>query len=148
MSHRVVRGFQLDHFRELRKAAGMTMTDLARLSQVSPSTISSWERKGKAPDITRLVQVARVLGVDFTELVHVDPSERMVSDWRVRKGYSQIDLAREAGLSTAVVAYFERAQVKWNPGHAEKIAAALDMSVTELEAAWQRARVRPAGSPA
>lgn len=143
-----MRGFQLDRFRELRQAAGMTMTDLARLAEVAPSTVSSWERNTGAPDITRLVRVAGVLGVDFTDLVHVDIDQRMPSDWRIRKGLSQIELAREAGLSTAVVAYFERAEVKWNPAHAAKIAATLDMSVTELEAAWQRARVRPPGSPA
>lgn len=33
--------------------------------------------------------------------------------------------------------------MKWNPGHAEKIAAALDMSVTDLETAW----LRGAGAP-
>ena len=143
-----MRGFQVDRFRELREAAGMTMTDLARLAEISPSTISSWERKGAAPDITRLVQAAGVLGVELTELVDVPTNDRMVSDWRVRKGLSQIALAREAGLSTAVVAYFERAEAKWNASHAAKIAAVLDMSEEELQAAWQRARVRPAGSPA
>lgn len=143
-----MRGFQLDRFTELRRAAGMTMTDLARFAEVSPSTISSWERKGGAPDITRLVRVAGVLGVELTELVDVHPDDRMVSDWRIRKGLSQIELARAAGLSTAVVAYFERAEVKWNLGHAEKIAAVLDVTVAELQAAWQRARVRPAGAPA
>lgn len=126
----------------------MTIPDLARLAEMAPSTISGWERNSGAPDITRLVRVARILGVDHSDLVHVDPAERMVSDWRMRKGLSQIDLARAAGLSTAVVAYFERAEVKWNPAHAEKIAAALDMSVEELADAWQRARVRPPGHPA
>ncbi len=148
MSHRVVRGFQLDKFRELREAAGMTIGDLARRAELHPSTISAWERSAGAPDITRLARVAKILGVDYSELVHVDPAERMVSDWRIRKGLSQIELARATGLSTTVVAYFERAEVNWNPVTAEKIAAALDMSVAELAEAWQRARARPPGHPA
>ena len=39
MSQRVQRGFRIERLRELREAAGMTMTDLARLSELSPSTI-------------------------------------------------------------------------------------------------------------
>ena len=148
MSQRVQRGFRGERFRELREAAGMTMTDLARLSDLSPSTISSWERGSAAPDVARLVQVASVLGVDVSELVNVDASAQMPSDLRVRKGLSQIELARATGLSTAVTGAFERAEVAWKDKHATKIAAALDVSIEELRQAWERARRRPPGTPA
>lgn len=148
MTHRVIRGFRRDRFRELREQAGMTVTDLARLAEVHRSTITGWEHRGAAPDVERLARVAGVLGVDVAELVDVPADQRMVSDLRIRKGLSQVELARRAGLSTTVVGAFERAEMRWNAVNAVKLAAVLDVTVTELEAAWTRARRRAAGTPA
>lgn len=108
----------------------------------------SWERAGAAPDIARLVKVAAVLGVTIGELVEVDPSVQMPSDIRIRKGMSQVDLARAAGLSTAVTSAFERAEVAWKDKYAAPIAAVLDVPIEELRAAWERARRRLPGTPA
>lgn len=124
------------------------MSDLARLSGLSPSTISSWERQAAVPDIARLAAVAQALGVPVGELVDVETGVRMPSDLRTSKGLSQIELARRAGLSTAVVGAFERAEVKWNRSHAERLAAVLEVSVDELQQAWERSRRRPPGTPA
>ncbi|QFS94655.1 transcriptional repressor DicA (plasmid) [Mycobacterium sp. THAF192] len=59
----MVRGFQRERFTQLRVEAGMTMSDRARLAEVAPSTIASWERRGGAPDVRRLAKVAAVLQV-------------------------------------------------------------------------------------
>jgi transcriptional regulator with XRE-family HTH domain len=86
MAQRVLRRFQVERLRELREATGITMSDLARLSELSPSTISSWDHGNAAPDIARLVTVSRALGVVVSELVDVDEDARMPSDLRIRKG--------------------------------------------------------------
>jgi transcriptional regulator with XRE-family HTH domain len=94
------------------------------------------------------VRVAQVLGVAVSELVDVDTSVQMPSDLRIRKGLSQIELARATGLSTAVTGAFERAEVGWKDKYATKIAAVLEVSIEELREAWERARRRPPGTPA
>ena len=60
---------------------------------------------------------------------------------------SGIDLAREAGLSTAVVAYFEAAQVKWNPGRRRSQPRWTCLSRT-LRTAWLRGAGAPPARPA
>ncbi|QFS94654.1 hypothetical protein FIV07_28165 (plasmid) [Mycobacterium sp. THAF192] len=72
----------------------------------------------------------------------------MPSDWRIANGLSQIELGIRAGISTASVGSFERAEIKWNPATAAKTADVLQMSVEDLHDAWTRARRRPPGSPA
>ncbi|PQM45000.1 hypothetical protein C1Y40_04839 [Mycobacterium talmoniae] len=148
MSHRVVRGFQRDRLIELREQAKMTPAELARLADLSPSTVASWERRDGAPDVARLVKVAEVLEVDFSELVDVPREEQMPSDLRIRKGLSQVELARQIGLSTTVIGTFERAEKRWNVVQASKIAAVLGVDIDDLHEAWLRARRRPPGTPA
>ena len=108
MGRRVRRGFDRELFREAVKAAGLPPADLARLADISPATIHSWERRGGSPDVERLARIAAVLGVDITAFVHVSDDECFPADLRVRKGLTQVQLAAAAGLSTTVVSGFER----------------------------------------
>ena len=104
-------------------------------------------RRGGAPDIERLSRLCAVLGIEVTDLVHVPDDEAMPSDFRIRKGLTQVQLAAAAGMSTTVLSDFERAESRWSPTKATKIAAVLGVSIDDLERAWQRARTRPAGAP-
>lgn len=147
MGRRVRRGFDRELFREAVKAAGLPRSDLARLADISPATIHSWERRGGSPDVERLARIAAVLGVDITAFVHVSDDECFPADLRVRKGLTQVQLAAAAGLSTTVVSGFERAETRWSVKKAEKLAPVLGVSIDVLQQAWQRARTRPGGTP-
>ncbi|APA78392.3 helix-turn-helix domain-containing protein [Mycobacterium avium] len=147
MGRRVQRGFDRDLFRDAIKAAGVSRSDLARLADISPATIHSWERRGGTPDIERLARIAGVLGVEVTAFVHVPDDECLPSDLRNRRGLTQVQLAAAAGLSTTVVSGFERAETRWSVKKAEKLAPVLGVSVEQLHEAWQRSRTRPAGTP-
>lgn len=125
----------------------MTRSDIARLADMSPWTIRSWERRDVAPDIDRLARVAEILEVDVAELIQVPDDECMPSDLRLRRGLTQVQLGALAGLSTTVVSGFERAENRWSDRKAEQLAPVLAVSVTQLRQAWQRARERPAGAP-
>ena len=149
MGRRVRRGFDHEAFRAALAAAGVPRSDLARLADISATTIQSWLRPGgAAPDIERLSRICTVLGVEVTALVRVPDEECLPSDLRVRKGLTQVQLAVAAGLSTTVVSGFERAETRWAPSKAAKLAPILGVSVEELEQAWRLARTRPAGAPA
>lgn len=150
MGRRVHRGFDREALRAALKAAkanGVPRSDLARLAGISVSTLRSWDRRGGAPDIERLSRLCAVLGIEVTDLVHVPDDEAMPSDFRIRKGLTQVQLAAAAGMSTTVLSDFERAESRWSPTKATKIAAVLGISIDDLERAWQRARTRPAGAP-
>lgn len=150
MGRRVHRGFDRDALRaalKTAKANGVPRSDLARLAGISAATIRSWDRRGGAPDIERLSRLCGVLGIAITDLVRVPDDEAMPSDLRIRQGLTQVQLAAAAGLSTTVVSAFERAESRWSPTKAARLATVLAVSVEDLEQAWQRARNRPAGAP-
>ncbi len=53
----------------LRKAKDMTQMELADLMQVSYQAVSNWERGNSMPDISKLVDLARILDVSIEELL-------------------------------------------------------------------------------
>jgi transcriptional regulator with XRE-family HTH domain len=148
LSRRVRRGFRREHFIDVLDASGMSRGDIARLAEMSPATIKSWERRGGSPDIERLSRVARLLEVDMGEFVYVPDDECFPSDLRIRVGLTQVQLATAAGLSTTVLSGFERGETRWSDRKGAALAATLGVSVDDLHAAWQRARTRPPGTPA
>ncbi len=148
MSRRVSRGFDCARLSALLAAAGMTRSDIARLADISAHTLSAWVNRGVTPDIERLTRVCAVLGAKVTDVVIVDDADCMPSDLRIRRGLTQVQLGAAAGLSTTVVSGFERAETRWSPRKAAKLAPVLGVSVEQLHEAWQRARARPAGAPA
>ena len=54
--------------RELRTAAGLSQTALARLAGLRQSHISAWENGTNEPLITQVDKLARALGVDLNAL--------------------------------------------------------------------------------
>ena len=53
----------------LRKAKDLTQMELADLMQVSYQAVSNWERGNSMPDISKLVDLARILDVSIEELL-------------------------------------------------------------------------------
>jgi transcriptional regulator with XRE-family HTH domain len=51
---------------------GWTQVNLAHHANVSPSTVSRWER-GFVPPVRELIRIAAVLEIDVTELVEEQP---------------------------------------------------------------------------
>lgn len=148
MSRRIRRGFDPGRFREVIGRSGIRQDDLARLAEVDVSTLWRWGKGGGSPDVEALARVAAVLQVPITELVDVPDDEAMPADLRIRRGLTQVDLAARAGLSTTAVSGFERGQSRWSLAKAEPLAAALGVSVEQLQQAWRRARTRPPGTSA
>ena len=54
---------------ELRKAKNMTQMELADAINISFQAVSSWERGNTMPDISKLPELARLLGVTVDELL-------------------------------------------------------------------------------
>ena len=53
----------------LRKERNMTQLQLAEILHISDKTVSKWERGQGCPDISLLLELSRVLGVDMEKLL-------------------------------------------------------------------------------
>lgn len=61
---------QGEHLTELRKSAGLSQYDLARLLNVPQPNIAFWELHGKTPNSNILSKMANALGVSVDELLN------------------------------------------------------------------------------
>lgn len=55
--------------KEIRKAKGFSQVTLAKALKVSRSAVSMWEMGEREPEIDMIIEAAKVLGVQFTELI-------------------------------------------------------------------------------
>ncbi|MGV9865120.1 helix-turn-helix domain-containing protein [Rhodococcus koreensis] len=143
-----MRGFSPLALETARKAATLTRSDLARVAGVGIATVRRWETGESSPQVDALARVAKALKVSIGDVVRIDPDQRFPGDWRVLRGLTQPQLGALAGVSTAVVGSVERAEVALTDANAIRLARALQISVEDLRAAHERARLRPPGTPA
>lgn len=147
MTRRVLRGFDADAFAALRRRAGISASDLARLSGAALSTIHHWEAGRRTPQVDILAAVMSVLEAPIDAVVLIAAEERYPGDWRVMKGLTQPQLAATARLSTQIVQRIEGGEYPLSEANAEALARVLGITADEYRAAYQRARQRPAGTP-
>lgn len=65
--------------RRLREAAGISVRELARQVDESPTNVSYWERSGQIPRSDVLLPIAKALGVTVEELLGEPRPRRAVS---------------------------------------------------------------------
>lgn len=53
----------------VRKAAGMSQGELARLLGVTQGAVSQWEQGATNPTVSRLAEIARIFGVKVDDLL-------------------------------------------------------------------------------
>lgn len=71
---------------ELRQSVGMTQLELAEKLNYSDKSISKWERAESTPDVSVLVEIARLFGVTLDYLVQKEhPKEAVESERRTSK---------------------------------------------------------------
>lgn len=146
VSRRVLRGFDRQGFKRLRKST-MTMSDLARLSGVNSSTIYAWEAGTFTPQVDKLAAVMKVLGIPIKNVVEVPAEERYPGDWRVLSGLTQPQLAASAGMATARLQRIECGETEPTDAQVETLAQLLGVTPDEYQLSWRRALTRPPGAP-
>lgn len=147
MSRRILRGFDAAAFATARKRAGMSVSDLGRLSGVAVSTIHSWEAGTRSPQIDILAAAMTTIGEPIESVVNVAHDDRYPGDWRVMKGMTQPQLAVAASLPTVIVQRIERGDYPLSEDNANALAQVLDVTIDTYRQAYERARTRPAGTP-
>lgn len=61
---------------ELRKAKGMTQSDLAGMLNYSDKTVSKWENGDSLPDISVLAALAEIYGITLDDLIRENAAEK------------------------------------------------------------------------
>ena len=110
-----------ERLKELRKAAGITQSELADRLLTHPQTVSKWERGLSEPDISQLGAIAAELGVSLERLCDCREGDRTytgsfeaarfgkaVADQRTARGESQEQLAAALQVSGDAVSRWER----------------------------------------
>lgn len=146
MSRRVLRGFSAASFEQARRANRLSRGELARLADISPGAVTAWETERATPQADTLARVTTILGIGIDEVVHIEPEQRSLGDLRIYAGLTQSQLAAHIGMSTTSVAALERGESRLKPDVARAIAKALRRPHTDVTAAYDRARNRPARS--
>ena len=59
--------------RQARLEAGLTLTDLARMAEMSPSYLTEIEKGRKYPRADKIVKMAEALGKPYDDLVSIRP---------------------------------------------------------------------------
>lgn len=146
MSRSVMRGFDGDRLRALREKRGLSIAELGRAAGLGRGTVGKWERGAGAPQVDALASVASALGVRIDELVKVAVDDRTLVDWRILTGKTQMELAKELDVSTPALSAMERGEVRLTDARADALAAALGISIDEVQRAFERVRHRPMGT--
>lgn len=79
MSRRILRGFSRQNLEAIRKASGLAVGDLARVSKVSVSVIHHWEAGTRSPQVDTLFQVMTALAAHYQ--ANIAPSEHVPFGW-------------------------------------------------------------------
>lgn len=160
VSRSSIRGFDPAAFRAAREDAGMSPGDLVRLAGIrAPLTVRRWEAGESTPQIDVLRRAMTAINAEqklreikltaASEVIRTDPETRFLSDWRHLQLITQAELAERAGLADqAVVARLERGELELAADVAARLATSLDIEVSEVRAAHERARARRPGTPA
>ncbi len=85
---------------ELRKAKDLTQLELADRMVVSYQAVSNWERGNSMPDISNLVELAKILEVSIEELLDSEKETRIVK--KVIDQPEQVNLEEAAKVAVLI----------------------------------------------
>lgn len=117
--------------RALREKKGMTVTDLARVTGLSPAHISEIERGRTAASVATLEKLAAALGVSPGVLVRsvgANGVGEKLRRLRERLGLTQKEVAEKAGVSYGLIGQIESGRTQSSVTTLSRLAEALGVS--------------------
>ncbi|GAA4554297.1 helix-turn-helix domain-containing protein [Amycolatopsis samaneae] len=116
-----------------RRAAGLSLAELARLVGVGRSRVWDWENGRQSPSPARLTALAEALDADVGQLLAAEETTTL-RGMRVRAGLTLAQLAQQAGIPTSTYSGWERTRLRHPPARAvlTALAAALDVEPDDV----------------
>lgn len=126
----------------LRKAAGLTQSDLAAQVGTLDRRVGEWERGQQQPRPHYLVGIARALQVDPLELLDVDPDDPPLLALRLAAGMTLRELAASSGIPFSSYQRLELGVGRSEPSESviASLASALEVSRPRVRRALARSR--------
>ena len=134
-----------ERLKELRKAVGITQSELAEKLNIHLQTVSKWERSLSEPDISILGNIADVLDVSLEKLLllpegtetyvgsfSVSDFGKAISAMRKSKEDSQEEFAKKIGVSSDAVSKWERGVICPGIDELVKLSRLADVPVSKL----------------
>lgn len=140
MTRRGVQGFDGQLLRARREAAGLSVSELARLAGVAPQDVSKYESGTTKPGPDRLAALAECVGVKPLDLVDREELGDGLKALRTAAGFTQEILAGQAGpdMTLSRLKSLELGNVRRLPhADAAALAVALGTTVEAVRAAHQ-----------
>ncbi|MCL2169514.1 MAG: helix-turn-helix domain-containing protein [Defluviitaleaceae bacterium] len=115
-----------ENLKALRQARGFTQEEVGERLNVSPQTISKWERNDTLPDISMLPSLSNFFGVSTDKLIGMD---RVNNDCAQKKIYDKGQNALWHGNAQEAIAVYEEA-LRIYPNNADfMVALALTLAL-------------------
>ena len=125
-----------NNIKKYRKIKGLTQIQLAEKINKSESIIRKYEANNVKPNIEMLNKISDALNVSVSELISDENTSQMigknVSKYREALSISQRELARRVGMSGQFISKIENNLNNPSLETLNKIAEALNVSVSEL----------------
>ena len=133
-----VENFDAGKFRQIREAAGLSVTDLAKQSGISRGAISQWENGISTPSVARLTAVLAVLDSHASEVLDVVPTDFDLRTLRILSGLTRSDVATFLKLSESGWGDIERGTTPLSVARIEPLSTLLGTDQTTIVRAAQR----------
>ena len=91
-----------ENLKRFRAAKGLTQEDIANYLNITPQSVSKWEREETYPDITFLPALANILDVSLDQLIGMDSIRSKKAKWKVHNKATNHMRAGELNEAEAV----------------------------------------------
>jgi transcriptional regulator with XRE-family HTH domain len=136
--------FDPEALRALRHARGLSHDQLGEAVGMNRPTLIAYEQKRRRPGIAAVVALAGFFDVDPLELTTSTLETATLADLRTRAGLTKTAVAENLGLGRSTWDQVERGRRTLQPYVATRLAALLDVSVSQVLAAHERGPSQPA----
>lgn len=119
--------------RDFRSERGLTLTQLAKKLEVSPSFLSAVERDIKKPSLIMLKKISSHLNISLSYLMTNSDEDTVTGEklrnMRKERGLSTEDLAELSEIPVEDIRNIEKNIIKPSLSHLEKLSAALNVTI-------------------
>lgn len=139
MSRTSVEGFDPHSFRTLRERAGLTRSQLSRLSGIGLSTLAAWEAGRMTPTVTYLRAAMSILGRPMQDVI-TQPQHPTLRSLRVNRGLRRDQVAEHMHMSLSGFSQIERGDVEPTEHRIQQLAALFQLDEQAVQDATRNTR--------
>ena len=85
-----------ENLKRIRKNRGMSRAQIANIIGIDENSVGAYERGGREPSLSRIIQLTEILGVSVEELVEDSPNalEKSVMKYRLQRALKTVETTK------------------------------------------------------